>query len=393
MAYGLLTTGFAPKTLAVILAEIDAEQRASAALATDFDASAESVLGQLNGIVAAKLTELWELGEAVYNARNPRGASYSTLDNTAALTGVTRLPATKGTTTLSVTLNAGVTLPVGSIAHVAGQPGNRWVTTSVGTNPGGSPATVQAYAEAETAGRYIANAGTITTIAVPVSGWTAVTNASDAMYGRSLESDTALRARRERVIRAGGSSPLDAVRAALFAVPGVTQVTATENGTSAVSGGMEPHSITAIVTGGTDQDVGNALWAAKGGGIYTNGNTPVNVVDDGGRTHTVRFNRPTTINVYIGVTIERDVATYEGDDAVKAAIVAIGEDFVGGTNVRLSAVTRAVLAVPGVVDVTRVVIGRASGASMVASNLLISTSEIADLDAGRITVTVGDVTA
>lgn len=393
MSYGLLTTGFAPKTLAVILAEIDAEQRASSALGTDFDASAESVLGQLNGIMAAKLTELWELGEAVYNARNPRGASYSALDNTAALTGVTRLPATKGTVTLSVTLNAGVTLPVGSIAHVAGQPGNRWVTTSAGTNSGGSPATVQVYARAEIAGKYIANAGTITSIAVPVSGWTAVTNAADAVYGRNLESDTALRARRERVIRAGGSSPLDAVRAALFAVTDVTQVTVIENDTSVASGGMEPNSITATVTGGTDQDVGNALWTAKGAGIYTNGSTSVNVVDDGGRTHVMRFNRPTVINVYIGVTIERDVATYADDDAVKAAIVAIGEDFVGGTNVRLSAVTRAVLAVAGVVDVTRVVIGRASGASMVASNLLISTSEIADLDAGRITVTAGDVTA
>lgn len=391
MPYGITTTGFSAKPLATILAEIEAAQRA--VLGADLDTSAESVVGALNAPIVTKLRELWELAESTYNQRNPRGASYAALDIVCALTGVTRLPATKGRLdVLNLSLNAGITVPIGSVAHVAGDPTNRWVTTTVGTNPGGSPAVIPVYAEAETAGRYIGNAGTITVIATPVSGWTAVTNPSDAIYGHDIESDTALRARRDRMIRAGGSSPLDAIRAALFAVADVVQVTVIENDTDAVSGGMEPHSITAIVTGGTDQDVANALFAAKPGGIYTNGNTSANVIDEGGQNHLVRFDRPTVISVYIGVTIERDAATYAGEDAVKAAIVALEDTLVGGTNVRLAAISRAVLAVAGVEDVTSVVVGRASGASRVASNLLIASTEIADLDASRITVTAGNVT-
>lgn len=387
----LTSTGLSIRTLAEILAEIEEDQRASPAFGTDFDTSAESVAGQLNAIVATKLRELEELIQAVYNARNPRGASYAALDILCALTGVTRLPATKGTVTLTLTLNAGASVPAGSIARVAGQPGNRWVTLAVATNPGGSPATVTVSAEAEIAGRALANAGTITEIATPVSGWTAVSNASDATPGRAQETDAALRVRRDRTVRAGGSSPLDAIRQALFAVTGVQQVSLFENDTDVTSGGMAPHSILAIVTGGTDQDVGSALWAAKAAGIYTNGTVTVNVVDDGGVSHAVRFSRPTTVDVYITVTLERDAATYAGDAAVETAIAAIGDALLAGDNVRKAAVTSAVMALAGVADVTSVLIGRSS-ANQFAANLAIENTEIADLDTARITVITAGVT-
>lgn len=66
----LTSTGLSIRTLAEILAEIEEDQRASPALGTDFDTSAESVAGQLNAIVATKLRELEELIQAVYNARD-----------------------------------------------------------------------------------------------------------------------------------------------------------------------------------------------------------------------------------------------------------------------------------------------------------------------------------
>lgn len=393
MSYGLTATGFSRKSLAVIKSEIETELRASPAFGSDVDTSAESVLGQIVGVTSAKLAELWELAEASYNARNPRAASYSALDVVCGLTGITRLPATKGTVTLRLNVAAGQTIPAGSIARVAGQPDNRWVTTYAAINAGGSAANVDVAAVAHTAGRYLANAGTITEIAVPVSGWNSVTNPSDAEPGRDLESDTALRVRRARVIRAGGSSPLDAIRAALFAVDGVQHVNVFENSSDSTVADMAPHSVLAIVTGGDDQAVGEALWNAIAGGIAMNGNTTVSVVADSNFSQAVKFSRPTTVNVYVKVTIERDTATYGGDDALKTAITDVGDALLAGDNVRIAAITRAVMGVAGVADVTEVLLGRASGASRVAANLMIALTERADLDSSRIEIVQAGVTA
>ena len=393
MSYGLTTTGFSRKTLAVIKSEIEDTLRASPAYGTDTDTSAESVLGQLIGIFAGQLATGWETLEAVYNARSPNGATSAALDNLCALTGVVRLPATKGTVTLTVRLNAGVTLPAGSIARVAGQPSNRWVTTVDVTNTDGVAANYTVNAQAEIAGAILANTGTITEIAVPVADWVSVTNAADATPGRDLESDTALRVRRNRVIRAGGSSPLDAIRAALLAVTDVQQVNVYENDTDHedLATGLPAHSVRAVVTGGTDQAVGDALFAAIAAGIATHGATSVTVTDDGGDSHTVLFDRPASVNVYVKVTVEKD-SSYAGDDAVKTAVVSLGTMLSAGDNVRQSAIIRLVLAVAGVVDVTEVLIGRAGGASRVDQNLSIAQDEIAAFDTARVDVVANAVT-
>jgi uncharacterized phage protein gp47/JayE len=171
MAYGLLSTGFVEKPLSAILEEVATAQRASPALGSDWDTSAESPGGQINAAFGAQLASAWEAIGFVYRSRVPGGASFAGLDALCGITGTEREPARKGTVTLTVLLDAGIALPAGSIAHVAGQPGNRWVTLAAATNGGGSPANVDVDAEAEIAGFYIANAGTITGIATPFTGW------------------------------------------------------------------------------------------------------------------------------------------------------------------------------------------------------------------------------
>lgn len=389
--FGLTSTGYVAKTVDDILTELAEAQRAAPSLGPDIRTDAESLLGQMNGIMATQLRGLWELGEAVYLARTSRGASCAALDELAKLTGRYRLPATQGTVTLSVTLNAGVTLPAGNVVHVDGDPTNRWVTLAPAPNPGGVPAAILVAARAETAGRYVANAGTLTVIATPYSGWTGATNTLDAVPGRALESDPALRQRRDRVIRAGGSSPVDAIREALLRVTDVLQVSVFENDTDDTVGTLPPHSVEAVVTGGTTQAVAEALFAAKGGGIYTQGELSALVVDASGTYHVVRFSRPAEVLVYVAITVERDASRYAGDTAVKAAVVAAVEALLAGDNVRLSALSRSTLAVAGVADVTVLRVGRAVDGT-VAANLLIGPREIAVLDASRVAVTTADVT-
>ena len=340
---GLEATGWVPKTVAEIRDEIETDLRA--ALGDDLDTSAESVVGQIVAIVATREAQRWELVGAVYNARVPAGASGASLEALCELSpGIEREPATKGTVTLSVTLNAGVTLPAGSVASVAGEPSNRWVTTASATNSGGSPATVTAAAKAETAGRYVANASTITTIATPVTGWTAVTNAADADPGSEVETDAQLRVRREQRLQRAGSSPLGALEAEVAEVDGVTQVVAWENATDYVDAAGRPaHSVEVMVLGGDDEDIARAIWAAKAGGIATYGTeSAVTFTDDRGVSRSVLFSRPTDL-----IT---DPATFAGETAAKEALATAMEDLRAGEVARNALMVAALLDVTGVRD-------------------------------------------
>lgn len=388
---GLTSTGFEAKTTAEILASIEAAQKA--ALGTDLDVSPEQPLGQMNTIVASALRELWELAGVLYAARVPAGASGAALDGVAEITAVERLAATYGTTTLSVTLGAGVTLAAGAVASVTGQPTNRWVTTAAATNASGVQAAVTVAARAEAAGLVRANAGTIAVIATPATGWVSVTNASDATPGAAAETDPQLRRRRDTVIRAGGSSPLDAVRAALLAVSGVTQVRAFENATDTTdSDGRPPHSLDVIVVGGTNQAVADALWAAKAAGIQTWGTTAMAVTDEGGVSRAVSFSRPDTALVYVSATIERDPSVYPTAAALLAvvgpAVAAVGDLLQVGEVVRVEALRSTIFRLPGVIDVPSVTLGRAASPTGT-SNLIIGRRELADLDSSRVVVVLG----
>lgn len=389
--YGLTTDGFVEKTAAQIRDDLAAAQRASPALGSDWDAtSAESPEGQINGIFTAALASAWEAIGLVYRSRTSDGASFAGLDALAGLTGTTRRAATRGTVTLTLSVAAGRTIPAGSVAYVAGQPSNRWVTLADAVNSTGSTANVAVNARAEAAGVYTANAGTLTGIATPVTGWLSVTNAADAVPGAAAESDPVLRVRRRAELFAQGASVVDAVRRELVAVTGVSTVTVVENETDLderYRGGLPPHSLEAIVQGGTDAAVAAALWAAKAGGVRTYGSTSATTADAGGVMRTVHWTRPTSVDAYVFITYERNPATYAGDDALIAAIVAVTAGQLAGAPIRRSDVFRAVRAVPGVIDCDDVWLGRES-ATVFRANLLASPREVLKLGVGRIAATV-----
>lgn len=385
---GLTSTGFVEKALDTILDEVATAQRASPALGADFDTSAESPAGQINAAIGSQLAVAWETVGTVYRSRSPRDAQFAGLDAVCSLTGTVRRAGTKGTVTLTVNLAAGRTLPAGSVAHVAGDPANRWVTLANAVNGTGSTANVTVNARAETAGVFVANAGTITVIATPVTGWNSVTNVADAAPGAAAEVDSVLRARRLSELFAGGTSPVESVRAALSRVTGVSSVAVAENDSDETVDGMPPHSLRAVVQGGTDADVALALWRAKAGGIRTVGDTTVTVVDTMGANREVRFTRPSTVNLYAEITVVYDDATYAGDAKLKGALVDATAPQLAGQTLRMSTLIGATLKLSGVIDCTRVRLGRTSG-SLVAENAPASFTEVLKLTGSRIAIVRG----
>ncbi|MFO0629656.1 MAG: hypothetical protein U0325_29035 [Polyangiales bacterium] len=214
---GLTDEGFEAKSYADIVAGFETRQRA--AFGADFDTSAETPAGVLNGIMGAAARELWEAGAGLFAAFDRDGAMGQSLTQVAALTGTKRRGAELGRVRLALTVAAGATVPAGSVADVLTDPTSRCVTLTDAVNATASQATITVEAEQETAGTLPAAPATISHIATLVAGWVSVTNTEAASPGIAADTDPVLRRRAETGLQGAGTTPAEAIRAALLRVP------------------------------------------------------------------------------------------------------------------------------------------------------------------------------
>ncbi len=389
--YGLTSTGFVLKPLDVIKAEIETYQLANISPALNVEA--DSVMGQVNAIVAAKIAELWEVAQAVYASQYADSAEGVPLDNVGALTGAVRLPATKSTVTLTCTGTPATVLPVGRVVSVD-PGGDRFVSLAEGIIGGGG--TVNVEFEAEEFGAIVANAGTLTVIETAVAGWASVTNALDADVGREIESDEDFRQRRVALLEASGDATPPAIRAEVLSVEDVTECIVFENTSDVTDGdGLPPHSIEVVVRGGDDDEILQAIFNSKAAGIYSHGVTVTGVITDTeGVDHDIRFSRPDELVLEINVTVDTDddfpTTPVTGEDLIAAALAAYAtEIFDIGVDVLRNKLFAAIYdACPGIVDVTTLEIRfNPPGGAFVTTSLSVSAREIATLDTGDVTVT------
>jgi len=356
--YGVTDTGFSRKPLAVILAEIEADQKAT--IDPTLDVSAHSVLGQMNGVMARKLSELWELAESVYAAGDPDQAEAAQLDAIAALTGSIRKDAERSTVELTLALDAATTVPAGSVVSVDGNPGARFITLESVTSIGAGDYDVAA--EAESPGPIVANAETLTVIETSVGGWNAATNVLDAELGDSTpESDVLFRARREAELAQAGGGTVDGIRADLIALDDVEDAVVRENTSHMFDfqTGLPPHSFEATVQGegeGLATTIGHSIWSNKPAGIYSHGEEEIEVQDSQGDEQTVRYTPSSLVEIWVGIAATVEVGAGVSGlvlrDAVRAAVHTPERNgYWGlGDDAFRSRVLCAVLNVPGVLD-------------------------------------------
>jgi uncharacterized phage protein gp47/JayE len=415
------------------------------------DLSDGSVDGKIIGIVAERIAAVWELSEAVYHATDPSAAEDDRLASLSALTGTLRLPASSSTATLTLTgddttevgegsrvstLSTGVVFETAAdvelaaltawVASTAYSVGDRvsstdaaWQCSVAGTSDtpdgpdpdgldqgdtladntvtwiylGDGLAAVDVEATSVETGPLVALSGDLTEIETPVTGWTSVINLLDATLGRNIETDEELRLRRVDELTGQGKSTVDAIRAGLIdpdITPGVTAATVFENITNVTDAdGIPPGHIEALVQGGEDQDIWDTLWDFRGGD--THGTEVGTVVDSEGTEQTVKFSRPTEVEIHVEVTLTKDATTYpsDGDTQVKAAIAALGG--VTGVDAVASRISAACFTVAGVIDVTEVLLDDEASPST-STTVAISTRQIADYDSSRVDVTSSDGT-
>jgi len=488
---GVETTGFNRKLLSDILAEIEADEKAT--ISPNLNTLATSVLGQLNGIYADKLRELWEVLEAVYQSFYPDTASGQSLDAVAAITGALRLPATQSEVTVSVNIDAGVTIPAGSVLEIDAT-GERWETLAAVTNSGAVAADFDVACVSQNFGPIAGPADTIRKIVTPVTGWNEVAatilsgnaqtynlsdgmtltikvddgpeqtatfntadfvdinnataaevaavidtdivgvststatkvritsdedgftsalevtggtantalgfstarvvgspyNALDATPGTNLETDAAFRQRREQLLRATGQGTLEAIIARVIEVEDVVQVFGFENTTLVTdSDGLPGKAFEIVVSGGADADIAEAIWNAKPAGILSFGTTTVQVTDSQGVDHDISFSRPTLLNMWCDydVTANADEFPVDGEDQIKAAVVALGDLLQIGEDVSYAKFGCAPFDVTGVTDITLFELSDFTPPTGLVT-FVVASRELAVFDTSRINVNV-----
>ena len=235
--------------------------------------------------------------------------------------------------------------------------------------------------------------GTLTNIITAYTGWASVTNQAETIVGRNDETDIALRQRWSASVFDRASAIVEAIQAAIYAnVTGVTSATVYENDSDDTDAdGRPPHSIEAVVQGGDDLDIATEIWRTKAAGIDTYGSEAVEITDSQGVNHTMNFNRPAEVPVWIKVVISEnpdETISPAAASEVAAAILAKGQAQAVGEDVILQRYFAAIFASTvgiGYINITATT-GETPG-EYSATNIVISPREIAVFDASRIEVT------
>ncbi len=264
----------------------------------------------------------------------------------------------------------------------------------------------QSYAAVAT-GVVEAPSGTLETIETPVTGLTAATNFLDGVLGREVEADDEARIRREETLSTG-SAQMKAVISEVKKKLGVTLVRGYENiGDNPDAEGRPGHSVEILVQGGVDLEIAQTIWDTRAAGIKPYGNvnadgsvdpdgdgTGITATDSNGNAQVVHFSRPENRYAFMTVALtfysEEDFPV-NGNDAVKAAIVAFGNALGIGKDLIRQRFLTPIYSIPGIADAVLTVAVSDDpddlSPSYVSTNIAIDSRQVLVFDTSRISVT------
>ena len=365
--WGIVPSGFNIKTQSEILTEM--QQVALQEISPNLDLQPPDPIAVLLGIGSGQFSDLWELALALYNGMDPDQATDDQLTSLSLITGTPREPATSTlVNSCTIVVTSAVSFPAGTMfASIAGQPTNVFTNTGDFTTLAAGTVTGVEFVCLQ-AGPIPCNAGTLTVISVPLSGWSSITNTSKGLTGSNIQTDSSLRQTRQQELEAAGTTSAAAIQAAILREmnpaqspltipfilssgansgpsPGsqytnpytitsqVTGVTVLSNDTNATDGnGLPAHSLEAIAyAGGTQTAEDDAALAAliqsyKSAGISTNpsANTVQIVIDTQGTSEAIHFTRPVAVPIYVSIavkytgTLSQSTITEQIQDAIAA---------------------------------------------------------------------------
>ena len=162
---------------------------------------------------------------------------------------------------------------------------------------------------------------TINSITNPVTVVLGVTNINNltvqSSIGEDVETDAQARIRRDRAIYINAKNSADAIYSNILSLDGILHegdVQVFENRTDSIdSRGMIPHSIWAVVEGGTESEIGEAIFSDIAGASM-NGAIIVPVLRLSGDYFNAKFDRPLQKDLYVKFNIQPTIIGQSFDE-------------------------------------------------------------------------------
>ena len=375
---GVTEQGFTVKSAAEITADLDAKFVGT--FGSQFDTSAESPDGQLIGVVAKLLEDVWQQAEGAYNAYSPSNAYGVGLDKVAEINGITRITNLPTSVAITFSGTAGTVVPAGYIVKTVD--GLEFATVAVAV----IPAIVTAKCTTQGAIKILANEVHVLTTAI--AGLTGATNLEPGITGIVREEDPAFRARRENSTISRGTSSIDAIYEGVKSL-NLPYIAIIENTTSATVDGVPANSFLVVVEGGTPAEVSQVIYDNKPQGITSYGSIVTVVNDSKGYPHNIGISRPTPIDISVTTSITNlPGASVDSATLVKAAIV----DYVNNLNISedvyWSYFFSAILEVVPNIKINSLQIKFTVGGTFGTTDLVLTPQQRARTDASKVVVSV-----
>jgi uncharacterized phage protein gp47/JayE len=154
-------------------------------------------------------------------------------------------------------------------------------------------------------GALFAGIGTLDKIISNVSGLDRIINYATGITGREKESDTELRIEKNNRQRQASSNEV-AIKNEIKKLPGVQFCEVYSNRSHESNNGRPPNCYEAIVIGGMDKEIAEAIFNKGPGGIQPFGNTIVTVKDTENMPWDIGFSRPENKYIWIKIVIEKN---------------------------------------------------------------------------------------
>lgn len=375
---GVTEQGFTVKSAAEIIADFDAKFVGT--FGSQFDTSAESPDGQLIGIVAKLLEDVWQQAEGAYNAYSPSNAYGVGLDKVAEINGITRITNLPTSVAITFSGTAGTVVPAGYIVKTVD--GLEFATVAVAV----IPAIVTAKCTTQGAIKILANE--VHVLTTKIAGLTNATNLEPGITGIVREEDPAFRARRENSTISRGTSSIDAIYEGVKSL-NLPYISIIENTTSATVDGVPANSFLVVVEGGTPAEVSQVIYDNKPQGITSYGSIVTVINDSKGYPHNIGISRPTPIDISVTTSITNlPGASVNSATLVKAAIVDHVNNLNISEDVYWSYFFSDILAVVPNIKINSLQIKFTVGGTFGTTDLVLTPRQRARTDASKVVVSV-----
>lgn len=307
----------------------------------DIDLSQDSPDGQRIQIEAKARHDLQQFALSVANGFDPDFATGTQITKIAKIAGINGVrPATRSQWDLKITTSRSVALPANYT--IQDDLGQNWLIVAPVTAPAGESNVTFI---SELFGAISGLIGATFTQQTVVLGVVSFEAESNALVGTAEETEQEFRNRRRRSVAKPSFSVIGGLIAALWNIPGVTDVRVYENKTKVDDPVLDlnRNSVWAIVEGGTTADIVFNLVTQRSAGCDTKGSqsgsyTEVIPLPNGGSTtyvHVMQYDRPTPVGLYIRFNYTRiDIDEPVDVDLIKQNLAAL--DYSIGQNQKAS---------------------------------------------------------